>query len=528
MAFSWCTVPGAFPQTSQMLGWPETGPGFNDSLWSGGGGAPLLMEQGMKYQTPVWPDRGPDFPNSLWNGGSRAPTAMEQEMTYQMPAVWPDTGLPNSQWNGGSEVPAPPPMEQEITSLQLELDQTQKRLASAIRTEDDFRKQLVRQKLLTSQTLSENSEVRAGLSKLLQLLAPGHLPSISLPGLVESCIEKAAKQEQDRQAACEELAAAKAAAEELAGAAKVAVPVTEASGADWASRIRHACGRIRNLAEAILPVVQQAQKAEEVLATALTCSLSHDIFRKPLFAPDGQAYEAQYIRAWLLRQPVSPFTKQSMRTWELLRDRVLEQAVEALWLLRGKEGPKDQQEPELSRMEEVQREEARPSQAPSHVRRLRRLIAEGNEAGSLEMLQESEEMEWLNEQKDEEGPEDGATVLHLALLSKLPAVAIAIAKHPCFEKHEAGMGQRERITTLHLAAALGFNTVCKALIEHCGAAFCADEVKRSVTLELQPDGGELNLQRGQDALDLAKLHGHAEAATFLKETIKTYLSQLRG
>lgn len=90
-------------------------------------------------------------------------------------------------------------------------------------------------------------------------------------------------------------------------------------------------------------VLSRSEKAEAALASALTCSLSLHVFRRPMLAPDGQVYEKSWILQWLESNGTSPFTKKPMRTSDLLRDRALEQAVEALWVLRGEKAPEDEQ-----------------------------------------------------------------------------------------------------------------------------------------------------------------------------------------
>lgn len=95
-------------------------------------------------------------------------------------------------------------------------------------------------------------------------------------------------------------------------------------------------------------LVARAEKAKEVLERVFCCTLSLDIVRKPVLAPDGQVYEKGHILRWLRDNASSPLTRKPMRPEQLLHDRVVEQATEALWLLKGEDPPEIDDEVTLS------------------------------------------------------------------------------------------------------------------------------------------------------------------------------------
>lgn len=117
----------------------------------------------------------------------------------------------------------------------------------------------------------------------------------------------------------------KAWAEKLADAAKVSVPEkppetqkalepageaqsgksAEANRAsvDWACQAHSFRQRMMLIGGLLLAALQRSQKAKEDLVGILTCSVSKDIFSRPVFAPDGQVYEGISIRRWLRTNP---------------------------------------------------------------------------------------------------------------------------------------------------------------------------------------------------------------------------------
>lgn len=360
-----------------------------------------------------------------------------------------------------------------------------------------------------------------------------------LPSLVPEGQEAVKKPEPITAAYASVLAELQALGQKLAEAASLPFVARsnelDGEDSDWAMQIGRFQEQIAQFG-AFLPILQSAQRAKQVLTQALSCPLSHDIFSKPLFAPDGQVYEQKFIVEWLQRQPMSPLTKQPIRPHQLLRDRVVEEATEALWLLLGEERPRQEVEvhqcvpaeehfflgsPELVEAEEWSRHDVSRSE-------LNHAIQARDEAKALRLLEESsiETVDGLSFRSFcEEVPQEGATLLHLALLYGLPRAALAIALHPNFTMHREVMGRQENITALHLAASMGLLDVCEALLQRGGLALAGPEVERSVILLLCPSGDELILKRGQNALDLARQHRHSEIIEFLKEAIEVFLAE---
>lgn len=307
-----------------------------------------------------------------------------------------------------------------------------------------------------------------------------------------------------------------AGAQQLAGAAQLGAPAEcqEALGAslDWAGQYECIRQRVMRAGAALLPALQRTQRAKEELERVLTCSLTHEIFRRPMRAPDGEVYEERMIREWLRRKPSSPLTKQSMRPAELHHDRLVQQAAHALRLLIGQEADSEEVVELDGTEEEVSPEE------PLLLGAIRRR----DEAAALELLQLAVQTERLNERFGDEGALEGMTVLHYALLHGLPAVALAIALHPEFTMHRAKMGRWECITPMHIAASLGLHDVCKALLQRHGVGLLADRVEHSVVFDM-PGGEELVLQRGDHPLSRAQLHQHLEIERMFRAAAETVL-----
>lgn len=300
----------------------------------------------------------------------------------------------------------------------------------------------------------------------------------------------------------------------------VAVNSQKVDSSNWASRLHDFRQHTFAVQDMLLSAFQRSHDAAEALATALTCPISQDIIHRPLFAPDGQVYEEKMIRKWLHKSSTSPLTHQTMRPCELMRVRVVEQAVEVLWLLRGHERPAVEDKvlgPDELGTDALQEDS---SQEPG----LLEAVLARDEARALELLQCPELEEQLNEQVREEGPQEGATILHYALLNRMPLVAVAIAQHPAFDMPRAKMGSREHVTALHIAASLGFLDVCKVLLEEYGGSLLADKIKHSAILDLN-DGDELYLQRNEHPLNLAKLHGHSDIFKVMKDALDAFLDE---
>lgn len=314
----------------------------------------------------------------------------------------------------------------------------------------------------------------------------------------------------------------------LAGEARVPLPPKPEEAApkmlDFASKVGDCQRRVLGALSALQPLAHRAAKAKEVLEEVLRCPITHDIFVKPVLAPDGHVYEESWLVEWLKLNPVSPMIKIPMRPNDVRPDRVVEQATEALWLLRGEEQPAIE-EPSSRELvhqaagtgdPEVLRpilEDERPGLG------LLQAITEGQEARALDLLQQSGVIDGLNDYVGEEG----ATLLHMALLNELPATALAIAQHPHFTEHVSFMGgPLQMVSPLHIAAALGLQHVCEAVLEHSGGGFAIDPLPSRVTLHLK-SGVELRLRRGHNAHDLAVRNGHTQLAEVLNDAIKRFM-----
>lgn len=327
-------------------------------------------------------------------------------------------------------------------------------------------------------------------------------------------------------------------AKTIAREAKLPVPPeTEEAKVEhlhWASQLAGARARVMLIGSAIQVCVQRAAKAQEVLGKVLSCSLSLQVFRRPVLAPDGHVYERSWIARWLQHRACSPVTQEHMRRADLLRVRTVEHAAEALWLLRGAEPPVEDDEaldlPVLETSHFNQYSEAPSESEDVSITReaedtgmegqdiqLHDLIQGRDEVGALELLQRGQ-VDGINELYGEEL----ASLLTLALLNGLPSIAVALARHPAFDRHDwpLVLGPRTMVVPLHIAASLGLVDLCEALLEHCGAGICMSQIDRDVTLHLNPGGLELSLPRGENAIEMARHRGHADIVSLMDAAVE--------
>lgn len=301
------------------------------------------------------------------------------------------------------------------------------------------------------------------------------------------------------------LAKVEAEAEALLTKAQMQVPdrIEHVRGSDWASCFQGFEAQFRRYATILSTFVRQTLRAKQVLSKALCCTLSLDVFRRPMLAPDGQVYEKHHILTWLGVQPISPLTRQPMRPEDLLYDRVVHQATAALWLLQG-EDP--------AAVEEKALQELGPPLRQPDLRGLHEVITARDKARALDLLQQPGEVVGLNDLHGDEK----ATLLHLALLHDLPEVAVAIVKHPAFRRQQARMGTPHRvITPMHLAASVGFYEVCEALIQRHGGQVTVWPVTEQISVTLNPSGRVLELPQHHNPVELAELYGHTQIAAIL-------------
>lgn len=276
--------------------------------------------------------------------------------------------------------------------------------------------------------------------------------------------------------------------------------------------------RMALVAKTLSTFVERSQQAKEVLDRVLCCTISCETFRRPVLAPDGQVYEEWHILEWLRRSPISPMDKQPMRPKQLMRDRVVEQTTEALWLLRGQEAPSETYEVFQADATKDQTEQV----APVRLSLLDAINAR-DEVSALTFLQGPDRVAGLNAVIGEEN----ASLLHLAVLNELPAVALAIAKHPRFREHDFPMGSAG-LTPIHLAACLGDHALCEALLQRCGRCITVTPVGHSVTLYLNPSGLELKLMESKNPLELARLYGHSEIVALMNTSSDAVLNEADG
>lgn len=378
-------------------------------------------------------------------------------------------------------------------------------LQSALRVEAELAEDLSRRKLEAEEAFSAR-------------LSASHQKYVELQ---QSEQEAVRNQQTLTEASTKVLAAMEAAIQRIANSSHITIPgMTSQNEArsDWAFHVQRLQQHLEILETTLLDIVKRSEKAKKVLSDALMCSVSREIFRRPVFAPDGQVYERKSILEWLRRQPVSPMTKQPMRPSELHRVRIVEQAAEALWFLRGTEPPEvDEDEEAFGDQDVVQSTEEAAVEVPIQAPRLHEVITSRNVERGLEILQNGDDVEGLNDLYGEHG----ASLLHIALLHGLPSIAVALVQHPYFEQHRAKLGAEEGITAMHIAASLGLSDVCEALIQCCGAGVCAAVARRHATLTLST-GHELQFQRGHYALRMAELHGHFGLATRIARAVNDY------
>ena len=65
-------------------------------------------------------------------------------------------------------------------------------------------------------------------------------------------------------------------------------------------------------------------------ADAFRCPITHAVFQDPVTAADGFSYEADAIRKWMGKSDVSPMTNLRFEHKELVPNRSLKSAIEAL------------------------------------------------------------------------------------------------------------------------------------------------------------------------------------------------------
>lgn len=271
----------------------------------------------------------------------------------------------------------------------------------------------------------------------------------------------------------------------------------------------------KRLTELVSQVVLRTKRARKVLEKVFCCPISLDIVRVPVLAPDGRIYERGHIMEWLRREGTSPVARTPMRPSELLSDRVVEQATAALWMLRGEEPPKD--EDEVTQGDWALRQQGGSSQA--HVHQLLEAIRARDEAAALQILRMVPLGVGLNERFDE----DKKNLLHLALLNGLSSVAVDIVAHPAFTGHQALMLARGRriIAPIHIAAAMGLLSVCEALLRRKGGGILVLAVPHDATL-LCYDGTPLQFGQDHTPMQLAELQGHAEVAAALRTALVAF------
>lgn len=320
-----------------------------------------------------------------------------------------------------------------------------------------------------------------------------------------------------------EVATGKMASEAQVPIPPKADPEAESEGLDSAGHFEERQKRVLSTMGSLQSFAERVTKAKEALEHALCCPMTQQTVCKAVLAPDGQVYEESWILPWLRGQQWSPVTRAPMRSSQLLRDRVAEQAADAMWLLLGDGQPRDKVPPECPSTQpslQSANNEAHHLHSRRPERGLLEAIGAGDEASALELLQAPGVPDGLNDRVGEEG----ATLLHLAMLNGLPAAALAIAQHPFFDGHDAFMGGiRQMVRPLHIAASLGLEDVCKALVQHCGGHIALYPLPYNVTLSMK-SGGELLLRKDHDALVMARRCGHTNIATFLDAAIEQFMA----
>lgn len=269
------------------------------------------------------------------------------------------------------------------------------------------------------------------------------------------------------------------------------------------------------------------QKVFKVLDEVLLCPLTMDTFQRPLLAPDGHSYERSCITTWLRQSSVSPITRQRMRRSQLLRNRPLERLVEAL------RGP-HQQEP--SRDDNLQEDEESFDDAysgwtgtaltsleePSAAlvgRELVTAIEEHNQESALALARRPLERAVLNGMYGE--PQ--APLHTFALLHGMPEVATVILNRSDFVVPLSfiGSGQQRSILAIHLAAARGDTTFCRAFLARCSGFYARMPVLRDAAVTLS-SGEELRFQSDTNPIDIARSRGHHALQDIIEEAYNSF------
>lgn len=293
-------------------------------------------------------------------------------------------------------------------------------------------------------------------------------------------------------------------------------------GLGSASPLEELCSGTRALKE-LLPLAAKRELAVEALAKRVSCPLSLEQFRKPMLAPDGQTYERSVIIKWLKLNPISPTTREPIRQEQLIRNRPVESAIHVLSLL--KPGHTDQfvdesseEENEEESSEALGQPEEAPLQRPVGIE-LVDAIENQQADWALELLQRPLDEAVLNSLYGEHQ----MTLLQMALLKRLPMVALALVSTASFVAADPEMGApRPSVTAMHIAAALGDTAVCQALHLRFGNSQLGSLVQHDFSIA--SCGEELRFERHMDSLDIAELHQQRETVTFLRRSVDAWLA----
>lgn len=237
----------------------------------------------------------------------------------------------------------------------------------------------------------------------------------------------------------------------------------------------------------------EARDAEATLASVgkaikelCTCPLTLQVMEQPALGADFYTYERESISKWLNERTTSPFTRAPMAATGLRVNKIAEGLVEVM----KKHFPEDT-EPCLAL-----------KMPPVLVGgELMSAILTRDEDLALELLARPIEDSKLNSLYRHN--EEKYTMLHFALIYRLPRAATALVKRRDFRR--TACKGHNGVLAIHIAAALGYMDTFEAIVADVGASYVEYKVQHEVNIVLH-NGEPLHLPRKATATEILRQH----------------------
>lgn len=240
---------------------------------------------------------------------------------------------------------------------------------------------------------------------------------------------------------------------------------------------------------------------KELLA-ASTDPISLQPMQDPVLASDLHTYERESIEEWHRVSPTSPHTRAPMEISTLRRNQV------AVWMMDAKSKVAEMFEkywPEKAAQVALSTDTVLVKDPlPVLIRpELPRALRSGKEDLALELLARPIHDLALNGRYTINGKR--ISLLHLALIHRLPQAALAVLARKDFRRGQCQSSSGVR--PIHLATALGYRDVCRALVADYGPAILRIATQGQVSLDHQ-SGGTITVPAKVTSLDLARSLKH--------------------